>query len=150
MEAHVLEQHDRVARRLLEQALDLRARALVELRHRPAEPGLAEQLGEPGGDRVEPQLLHHLALGPTQVAHEHRAPAAARDLEHGRKRGADARVVGDFAASVGRLGNVEVDAHEHAPALELDRVEAGEPGQLLRGHQPLEWASFISSTTRFE
>ena len=54
-------------------------------------------------DRRQAQRLHHLAVGPAEVAHQDRAALLRQDLLDRLERGADARVVGDVPQLAGHL-----------------------------------------------
>src|SRR5690606_10923661 len=94
--------------------------------------GLAEQLGQTGGDGGERVGgLEAGALGPAEVAGEDGPPAAVDHRADGGQGGADAAVVRDGPVL---HGDVEVDADEHALAGGVDG------GDVLLAHRGGSWA----------
>ena len=115
MEAQVLEQQHVAIGKRVHGLLGDRADAVG----RELDAG-AEQLGEARAHRSQAQLAMELALRPAEVrAHDDARAARTQRLER-RQGPADAGVVADPA--VGER-NVEVGAHQHAPALHRQRVE---------------------------
>ena len=124
-----------------------------------------QQFGEPRRARRQAEFRVGLAFGPAEVRHEDQRAALLEHRLDARQRGADALVVGDAARVV--LGHVEVHAHQHAPALHVEIVQAqlafrashhsrgarrlsGSPRLKARGSLQTFQANSIRSTTRFE
>ncbi len=85
----------------------------------------AGQLGEPvGGGPQRERRVHPLRA--SEVRREDQRAARVVQAPQGRQRRADARVVGDVARLVER--DVEVHAHEDAPAGEIDVVKGPHRG----------------------
>jgi hypothetical protein len=96
------------------------------------------QLGEACGRGLEAELGLDLALGAAEVRSQKDAPASLHDRLDGGDRRADARVVGDGRA-VER--HVEVDAHEHRAAHEIqigERAKGRGHGSALLGDDARE------------
>jgi len=81
---------------------------------------LAEHLGDRRHHLREREFRVRSFLGAAEMGKQDRPAALFRHLADGRGAGPDARVVGDLAV---RHGDVEVDADEHALALQIDAVE---------------------------
>ncbi len=116
MEAAVFQQGYAALRKLLEPDLDLRPDTVVELHDVHA-----QELAEPRGDRIHAQSVVGAILGTPQV--RDKDDPAARGLAqviNGRQRRADAGVVDDLAVLE---RDVEVDAHEHALADDVDVLD---------------------------
>ena len=73
-----------------------------------------------GGSRAQ-RVFGVAALWPAEMRQQDHLAALAGDLEHGRRDFLDAGGVGDLAVL---HRHVEIDAHEHAPALHVGVVEA--------------------------
>jgi len=87
--------------------------------------GLAEDLFEFGGDGLEGEFLDHLAIRTAEVAGEDDRRAFFKGVLDRGQRGDDARVVGDGTGLL-VLGDVEIDADEHAFAGEVEVADGFE------------------------
>jgi hypothetical protein len=105
IEAQVLEHHDLAVGHVVEVLRELHVRA--------------EQLAQPLGDRPHRQLRVRPLRAPEMAGEDEPGAPLAQRLDR-RQRGADARVVRD--PPVGER-HVEVDAHEHPLALDVEVVE---------------------------
>ncbi len=81
--------------------------------------GLAEQLLQLGGHRPQGVLGRRLPVGAPQVAHQDDGGALPQRVLDRRQRGGDPLVVRDRAGGL-VLRHVEVDAHQHALAGEVE------------------------------
>ena len=135
VEAQVLEQQHVAVAQLADGLLGDRPDAVGRPRHGPAEQvGQVLAHGLQRGGRVG------LALRPAEVRAQDHARAALAQQRDRRQRRADARVVRDRAVL---QRHVEVDAAEHPPAGDLQRIQAA---RQRAGHRTL----VIRSTSRFE
>ena len=96
---------------------DFGSDAIGRHRHRPA-----EQLLQARGDGLEAHLRIRLALGTAEVGREDHAGAVVERVLNGRQRRLDALVAGDFhfAPVVLLQRDIEIDANEHAFAVEIE------------------------------
>ncbi len=117
MEARVFEQQHIARIELGDRGLGGLADAIVRERDRAADG--ARHLG---GERPE-RFLVVAALRPAEMRNEDHLAALAGDLVDGRRHALDAGDVGDLAVLHRR---VEVDAQEHAFAVDVDVVEGAE------------------------
>ena len=89
--------------------------------------GATQEALELGGDGTERELVDALAVGTAQVGHQDDAGAGLEDVADAGQGRLDALGVGDGARLL-VLGDVEVDAHEDALAIEVAEVAEGEDG----------------------
>ena len=89
--------------------------------------GAAQQALELGGDGAQRELVDALAVGTAEVRHQDDAGAGVQDVADARERRLDALGVRDGARLL-VLGDVEVDAHEDALAVEVAEFAEGEDG----------------------
>ena len=137
MKPEILEEHDAIRACAVDRGRGRRPdRILREF------DGTAEQLRQPFRDRPQRKFRVRLPLRPAEMrTQNHRGAAIERVPDRG-DRGSDTGVVRDRAVSD---RHVEVDAHQHAPALEWNIGDAA-----LRRHRPFLIISRRRSTQRFE
>ena len=124
VEAQVLQQQHLAGPQLLDGMGGLVAHHLVGL----GDGDAVEELAQPLGHRVQLQLGLRLALGASEVGHEHQPGAAFETVSEGRQGGADPAVVGHRA--VRGLGDVEVHPDQQGLAFDVE-VTNGAHGSLL-------------------
>ena len=100
-----------------------------------------EQLGEAGSGGFEAEFADHTALGPPQVATDHRLAAPLLEHPDGRQYPADPGVVGDL--SIGER-YVEVDTKENLRTVQIEVANRGSHGR------PRAHADLASSIMRTE
>ena len=92
----------------------------------------ADEVGKASGDGGQPELVVHLALGPTHVRAKHEARAPVQEELEGGEGGPDAAIVED-CAGLGVQGDVEVDPDKDSLAVYVDLVDCflGHAGGLV-------------------
>jgi hypothetical protein len=83
---------------------------------------LLHDLRELGGDRLQ-RVLGVAALGPAEMREQDDLAALVRDFRDRRRHALEPRGVGNAAIV---HGDVEIDAQQHALALDVDVVESAE------------------------
>ncbi len=92
---------------------------------------LAEQLPQLCGHGLERKLRNSLAIGPAEMRHQHDARAFPEGkLDRGQSRN-NALVIGDGAGDL-VLRNIEIDAHKHALAGQIEVADGFEFNERLK------------------
>jgi hypothetical protein len=125
VEPQVLEHEARPGRQRLRRGFGRGTDAVLRILDRRT-----EQLAEPLRGWLQPHRLDDLALRPPEMRHQHGAPSGLQDGLDRRKALADAGVARDLP--LGIEGYVEVDAHEHALAGQLEIGELFGHGSAAR------------------
>ena len=141
LEAHVLEQQDLAVLEPLRKLLH----ALSHDRRRERHRGVRE-LAQTRRHGCQRELLDALALRASEVRDEHQARAARAQLLDRRQGGANARVVGDLRRPSLRVleRDVEVHAHEHPPARDVEVVDASHRIFWIRSTRRFEYPHSLS------